>query len=228
MGKLYKQSPTSPSKHQLDQQFSYNSSAEMVDPNELTREFTADELALHSQYSNKTHMKVINLQRKDETQPVDLRIYHEKNHIYLCDVGRSVVEIYDLNGIFQRMINDSTISKFQPTAIAVASDGTVIIASHFNHCLYMYSPNDSHMGINHCSYKQFKLGTQGTLIHQFYQPAGIVIDYSNGYLYVCDRGNYRIQVIRPEGFCERVIHLFLNTKKKYPLDPIRIGIQKKI
>ncbi len=117
--------------------------------------------------------------------------------------------------------------KFQPTALAVGCDGTIILASHFNHCLHMYSPSDSQNTANRFSYKQFKFGAQGDQIHQFDHPAGIAIDHNDGCLYVCDRGNYRIQVIRPEGMCERMIKLYLNTrKKKCPLDPIRVAIQK--
>jgi 6-phosphogluconolactonase (cycloisomerase 2 family) len=170
-------------------------------------------------------MKLINLQVKDQTQPVDIHIHHETNKIYSCDVGRSVVEIYDINGTLLHVIDDSTMLKFQPTAIAIAFDETIIIASHFNHRLHMYSPNDSQNASNSYSYKQFKLGTPGDQIHQFYHPAGIAIDHKDGFLYVCDRGNYRIQVIRPEGICERVIELFVKDKKKIPLDVTRVAIQ---
>ena len=196
-----------------------------VDSNSFGRELTADESALNQRYTDKTQMKLINLQIKDQTQPVDLRIHHETNKIYSCDIGRSVVEIYDLNGTLLHVIDDSTMLKFQPTAIAIAFDETIITASHFNHCLHMYSPNDSQTAGNFYSYKQFKLGIPGSQLHQFYHPAGIAIDHTDGFLYVCDRGNYRIQVIRPEGVCERVIELFLNGKIKSQLDVTRIAIQ---
>ena len=55
-------------------------------------------------------------------------------------VGRSVVEIFDMYGKLQHVIDDQITSKFQPTAIAVADDGTIIVASHFQHRLHMYSP----------------------------------------------------------------------------------------
>jgi hypothetical protein len=132
-----------------------------------------------------------------------------------------MVEIFDFYGTLLHAIDDPTMLKFQPTAIVVAFDGTIIIGSHFNHCLHMYSPSET---LN-TKYKQFKLGTQGDQLHQFYHPAGIAIDHKDGYLYVCDRGNYRIQVIRPEGICERVIELFLNDKQKQALDVTRVAIQ---
>jgi hypothetical protein len=226
LGIFYKQPPSSPDKSEFDQKFKYNQSSASVDSNQLTRELTADELALNQRYSDKTCMKFINLPANDQTQPVDLRIHHETNKIYLCDVTRSIVEIYNINGTLEHMIDNSIMLKFQPTAIAVAFDGTIIIASHFNHCLHMYTPNDSKTEANLYSYKQFKLGTLGNQMHQFYQPAGIAIDPNDGYVYVCDRGNYRLQVITPEGLCQRVIELFLNHKKKHQLDPIRVAFQQ--
>jgi DNA-binding beta-propeller fold protein YncE len=187
---------------------------------------TANDLALNERYSDKTRIQVINLHEKEQAQPGDVCIDHVTNKIYLCDIGRSTVEIYDINRILQHVIDGSTMIKFKPTAITIAFDGTVIVASHFSHCLHMYSPKDSQSETNCYSYKQFKLGVQGSQIHQFTEPAGISLDSNDGYLYVCDRGNYRIQVIRPEGICERVIELFLNSRKKYQLDPVRVALQK--
>jgi hypothetical protein len=226
LGKFYKTPPSSPERNGLDQRFQYNQSTDSVDANQLTRELTADELALNPRYSDKTRIKFINLQVTDQTQPVDVRIHNDTNQIYSCDVGRSLVEIYDFNGTLQHVINNPSMSKFQPTALAVAFDETIIIASHFNHCLHMYSTHDSLNTTARFSYKQFKLGAPGNKIHEFYHPAGIAIDHKDGCLYVCDRGNYRIQVITPDGVCQRMIELFLNAKKKIPLDPIRVAIQQ--
>jgi DNA-binding beta-propeller fold protein YncE len=125
-------------------------------------------------------------------------------------------------------INDSVMNKFKPTAIAVAFDGTIIIASYFSHYLQMHAPNPTPNNENIYSYKLFKLGSPGIYIHQFQYPAGITIDQSDGYLYICDRGNFRIQVMNPDGICERVIELVLNSKKKQQLEPVRIAHQKKL
>ncbi|CAF0847375.1 unnamed protein product [Rotaria sp. Silwood1] len=225
LGKFYKQPPNSPNNNESGQDFNYNRMSNSVISNSIEYKITADDLALNERYSDKTRIQNINLQAYDQTQPVDISIHHEKNKIYLCDIGRSVVQIFDINGTLEHVINGKIMSKFQPTAIAVAFDGTLILASHFNHCLHMYLPNDTQNQSNCYSYKQFKLGTEGHQIHQFYNPAGITIDKSDGYLYVCDRGNYRIQVITPDGLCERIIELYLNDKKKYPLDPVRIALQ---
>ena len=138
-------------------------------------------------------------------------------------------------GKLQHVIDDQTTIKFQPTTIAVAYDGTIIVASHFNHRLHMYSPIDSQEneeknpdGNVHDGYRfqQYKLGSPGHDIHQFHHPAGIAIDYSDGYLYVCDRGNYRIQVMRPEGVCERVIELISRDQEVSHISPIQIAHQQ--
>lgn len=222
---MYKQPPSSPDGSGAAQQFQYNQAAARAAAHQVERELTADELALNQRYTAKTSMKSINLQVAEQTQPVDLRVHLETDEIYMCDVGRSVLEIYDINSALQHVIDSATMIKFQPTAVAVASDGTIIVTSHFHHCLHMYSPSDSRSSSNRYAYKQFKLGTYGDQLHQFHHPAGIAIDHKDGNLYVCDRGNYRIQVILPEGICDRVIQLFLNGKKKYPLDVIRVALQ---
>jgi len=165
---------------------------------------------------------LISLQNKNETQPIDLCLHHDSSTIYVCDVGRNVFEVFDMNGKLQHVIDDQTTKKFQPTSIAVAYDGTIIAASHFNHRLQMYSPDIE----ENYHYKQYKLGTPGHNIHEFYYPAGIAIDYHEGYLYVCDRGNFRIKVLRPEGVCERVIDLVSYDEKQSPIAPIQIAHQK--
>ncbi|CAF0760658.1 unnamed protein product [Adineta ricciae] len=196
---------------------------QLVDGNTLERELTADELALGGRYSNKARTQIIELQKKPQTQPVDVSIHHDTYTIYSCDVGRSVIEIFDMYGKLQHVIDDQTMVKFQPTAIAVAFDGTVIVGSHFNHRFHMYSPleptedesnpsNAKAQSIYH--YQQFKLGGPGSNLHEFQHPAGLSIDYNDGYLYICDRGNYRIQVLRPEGVCERVMELYLQEEEE--------------
>lgn len=185
-------------------------------------EVNADDLALERRYSDTTRTKSIGLQAIEQTQPVDVSVLNSTKRLYLCDVGRSLVEIFDMNGTLEHAINDSIMTKFQPTAIAVGCDGTIITASHFNHRLHMHYPEAT----KPYTYKQFKLGVEGNQIHQFYHPSGIVIDNDDGSLYACDRGNNRIQVITPEGLCVRVISLYLYGSKKYPMEPIRIALQR--
>lgn len=227
MGKFYKQPPSPADDTEFNRHFKYDDMASSYIPHQIERELTADELVLHDRYSDKERARCIKLTDTEQTQPVDLSIYHDTNKIYLCDVGRSIIEIFDINGVLQHVINDKVTSKFKPTAIAVAFDETIIAASHFNHCLHMYSHTDPKGEANRYSYKQFKLGTPGDQVHQFYCPAGITIDRSDGFLYVCDRGNYRIQAIKPEGVCDRMIQLRLNDKSKCQLDPVRIAIQQR-
>jgi DNA-binding beta-propeller fold protein YncE len=92
----------------------------------------------------------------------------------------------------------------------------------------MYSPdyNENEDACDVYRFKQYKLGSPGHGVHQFHYPAGIAIDFSDGYLYVCDRGNFRIQVMRPEGVCERVIDLISLDQKQLPVTPIQIAHQK--
>ncbi|CAF3919560.1 unnamed protein product [Rotaria sp. Silwood2] len=209
---------------------------ELTAANQLPREITADDLALNERYSNKLRTQIIDLQIKEHRQPIDVSIHHESYTLYSCDVGRSIVEIFDMYGKLQHTINDPATTKFQPTAIAVAYDGTVILGSHFHHCLHMYSPIDLHetedvaqneILQDEYHFKQYKLGSPGHDVHQFHHPAGIAIDFTDGYLYVCDRGNFRIQVMRPEGVCERVIELLTRDEEgECQISPMQITHQQ--
>ena len=225
---FYKQPPPQPPQEeeyyeeQEEEEVETDEPPQLVQDNSTPRELTTDELGLNERYSNKLRTQIIHLQPKDVTQPVDVCIHHETYTVYSCDVGRSVIEIFDMYGKLQHVIDDHTIIKFQPTSIAVTYDGTIIVASHFNHRLHMYSPENNET----YHYKQYKLGTPGHNIHEFFHPAGISIDPNDGYLYISDRGNYRIQVLRPEGVCERAIDLLSCDLKQTPISPIQIAHQK--
>ena len=224
MGKFYKQPPILSGEYGSDQGFEHVPTPNSVNSNRFLFELTADELSLCKRYSEKDHIKCVKLGTTVQTEPVDICIHHETNRIYLCDVGRSVVEIFDMNGELQHVINHSSMTVFQPTAIVVTLDGTIIIASYFNHCLHMYSPNDSSNNTNAYSYKQYRLGKAGKQLHEFDGPTGIAIDDNDGYIYVCDRGNCRIQVINTEGMCERVIELFSKDNRRCQMEPVRIAL----
>ena len=202
-----------------------------VGESQSPRELTGDELALSERYSNKLRTQIINLQTKDKTNPIGVCVHYDSYTLYLCDVGRSVVEIFDMFGKLQHTIDDPATIKLHPTAIAVAYDGTIIVASHFQHRIHMYSPVDLQDGsdaqnLYEYHFKHYRLGSLGYDLHQFHHPAGITIDFTDGYLYVCDRGNFRIQVMRQEGMCERVIELISNDEEERPIAPIQMAHQQ--
>lgn len=210
---------------------------QLVSADSTGRELTEEELALNERYSNKLRTQIIRLEHSDNTKVVDVAVHRESYVLFVCDTGRNRIEMFDFNGRLLYFLHDAMLSRFQPTAIAVADDGTIIIASHFSHRLHMYAPTEgqslpdvqSNVGNEGLEvgfyYQQFKLGSQGHDLHQFYHPAGITIDPSDGYLYVCDRGNSRITVLRPEGICERVIELILPGEEHHYSTPIQVACQ---
>lgn len=219
----------------VEQEVESNEAPKLVDASALARELTPDETVLNERYSNKLRTQIIPLQQNDRANPVDLALHHESYTIYSCDVGRSIVEIFDMYGKLQHTISDSTITKFQPTSIAVADDGTIILASHFHHRLHMYAPDyapENETSLQNQAYadcyrfQQYKVGSPGHDLNQFHFPAGITIDYNDGYIYVCDRGNFRIKVIRPEGICERVIELHSYDPSEYNIAPLQVALQQ--
>ena len=234
LGIFYKQSPSDceceQDTHYVEEEEVEDEPPQLVDAYQTARELTADELALNGRYSNKQSIRIVALQVKDQTHPVDVCIHHDTHLLYSCDVGRSVVEIFDLNGKLQHVIDDPTTIRLQPTSIAVAFDGTIIVASHFQHRLHMYSPvgnDDGYAQEYGYRFRQYKLGSPGHDAHQFHHPAGIAMDLNDGYLYVCDRGNYRIQVLKPEGICERVVDLVLQDEEETPAAPVQVALQRK-
>lgn len=232
LGVFYKQPPVDfPPEHETEyvEEEVEDEPPQLVNAYQSERELTADELALGGRYSNKQRVRSILLQNKDQTQTVDVCVHHDTHTMYSCDVGRSVIEIFDQNGTFQHVIDDPTTIKFQPTSIAVAFDGTIIVASHFQHRLHMYSPvqNENGYAQEHgYQFRQYKLGAPGHDVHQFHHPAGIAMDLNDGYLYVCDRGNYRIQVLKPDGICDRVVDLVLQDEAETPTNPIQVALQR--
>ena len=203
---------------------------QLVDTDQWARELTADELALIDRYSNKFRTQIIDLQKKDQTQPVDVTVHHESYTFYVCDVGRSIVEIFNFDGSLEHVIDDAIITKFQPSTIAVAHDGTFFVASTIHHQIQMYCPMVTEQDPNETNanadenfyYQQFKLGSPGSNLHQFSKPSGIAIDNTDGYLYICDRGNFCIKVMRPEGVCERTIELMVSDEHPYYCAPIQV------
>ena len=192
-----------------------------------------EEIGFYNRYSNPSTMQLIRLQDKPETQPIDIQLLNESNLIFICDVGRSIVEIFDFDGTLQHVIDNAIMKNFYPTALAVAFDGTIVISSFFTHSLLMYlkmeSVQDATETVPQLNfvYKQFQLGSHGHQIHQFNNPAGLTLDKETSYLYICDRGNLRIKVLTPRGVCERTIRLWLNTGKKVQLEPVSIALQPK-
>lgn len=207
---------------------------QLVDIDEDARELTAEEIAVIERYEDVTGTKLIPLQKKDKTKPVGVAVHYDTDAIYLCDVGRSLIEIYNLLGELENVIDDQIISNLAPSSIAVTDDGTIIVASESHHRLHLYAPtsytndNPSENDANNEEeyyYQQFKLGSNGTKLHQFQNPSGIAVDAEDGYIYVCDQGNFRIQVISPGGICERSIELIVNDEEPYFCAPIQIAHQ---
>lgn len=192
-------------------------------------DFSEEEKRFELRYKDRSSMKTIELQDRPLTQPTDLCVLKETKKIFVCDVGRSVIEIFDFQGNLEHVIDSPTMLNFFPTTLTVAFDGTIVSASYFTNGLLMYLQTDeAHQHFQRTSnlsydYKPYQLGSQGKLIHQFFQPGGITLDPSDSYLYICDRGNMRIKVLTPRGVCERTIELFDGNRTA--LEPISIAFQ---
>lgn len=111
-----------------------------------------------------------------------------KGHVYVSDCDNHRVQVFDKKGQFLRMFGSrgSEQSKLKrPMGVTVSQDGRHVFVSEYdNHRVSVYKTDGTYVS---------SFGHYGTKNGQFCYPVGLTFD-SNGFLYVCDQGNNRIQV----------------------------------
>lgn len=114
-----------------------------------------------------------------------------KGNVYLADYSNSAVRKYDLDsgsllGVVARS-GDEEHNLFHPTMIACNHDsGILYVADGDHNRIQMYDGDDAFVD---------NWGTFGTRTGGFDRPTGVAID-ADGYVYVADTGNHRIQVFK--------------------------------
>ena len=119
--------------------------------------------------------------------PYDLVQDHE-GRIYVTDCDNHRVQVFDKSGRFLHTFGSrgSEESKLKrPMGISLSGDGKHIFISEYdNHRVSVYKTDGMYVAA---------FGHYGTKKSEFCYPVGLAFD-SNGFLYVCDQGNNRIQV----------------------------------
>jgi PKD domain/NHL repeat len=112
-------------------------------------------------------------------------------HVYVADLNSRSIQKFDSNGNFITEWGSEGTGDGQfktPGGVAVDSSGNVYVADSGNKRIQKFDSNGNFIT---------KWGSEGTGDGQFSQPDGLAIDTKNGYVYVRDTYNKRIQVFAP-------------------------------
>ena len=117
-------------------------------------------------------------------QPTDLA-FDSQGNIYVCEYGNNRVQVLYPNGCYLRQFGSmSWLQKLeQPHGIHIAHD-CVYVSDHDNNCIAVFQLSGAFLT---------SFGKEGRGRGEFDNSKGIVLD-CNGFLYVCDWLNNRIQV----------------------------------
>ncbi len=117
----------------------------------------------------------------------------EHGNLYVCDCGNSRIHVLSNGGEYLRSFgcDGSGVNKLSgPCGIYVASQ-YVYVTNRGNHTISVYTTEGEHVTTFG------KRGSnEGDLIH----PCGVCVD-KDGFMYVCDHCNNRVQVFRSYCFC---------------------------
>ncbi|MBN1424547.1 PEGA domain-containing protein [Candidatus Fermentibacteria bacterium] len=129
-------------------------------------------------------------------EPRGMALSPSKQHLYVADPGCHTVWCIDAatGRLIRRLTEGSGQPLHQPTDVAVAEDGRVLVCDSGNHRLVWFNADGQWVET---------WGKRGDDQGMFRHPEGAAID-ENGAVYVADWGNNRIQVLAPKGAVLRV------------------------
>ena len=124
--------------------------------------------------------------------PQGVTVNNTTGMIYIADYVNNCVKVFDNTGKYLSRIGDNTgDGKMEcPHSLAIYENRILI-----SQVYYTWS-NTSYI-LNYQLDGKFisRIGRQGTADLEFRDPFGLTINQTNGDIYVCDRGNRRIQII---------------------------------
>ena len=117
--------------------------------------------------------------------PRSLAIHYKTGNIYIADRDNHRVQVFSCNGDYLFMFSEKM---NRPFGICI-SQNNVFVTQLDGHCINMYELEG----------KLIKsVGTGGNGEAQFKYPLGLDVSDRTNNIYVCDRGNHRIQILTEE------------------------------
>ena len=129
-------------------------------------------------------------------EPRGMGFSPEGRYIYVADPGCHTVWCFEIQTgrLLNKLRGDVDGQLHQPSDVAVARDGTVVVCDSGNHRLVWFSPEGAMIK---------SMGERGEQPGQFNHPEGVTLD-EDGTVYVADWGNNRVQVFASDGSLLRV------------------------
>ena len=137
--------------------------------------------------------------------PLGVTVDNKTGNIYVADQSNHCVKVFDSTGkyLFKFGDNIGEEKKYYPMGVAICGDR--ILITEYS-CILNYQLNGKFVS---------RIGRQGRGELEFNFPFGLTIDESNGDIYICDRNNYRIQILNKDFSFKSQ---FGNDKLKCPRD----------
>ena len=117
--------------------------------------------------------------------PSGIAIHYKTGNVYITDYSNERVQVFSCNGIYLFMFSEKM---NRPFGICI-SQNNVFVTQLDCHCINMYELEG----------KLIKsVGSEGNREAQFKYPLGLDVSDRTNNIYVCDRGNHRIQILTEE------------------------------
>lgn len=124
---------------------------------------------------------------RDGKMPKPINIFVDDENIFVADIKRQLVIVFDKNNEFVKVIGDG--KSFKPSDVLVV-DNKLFVTDLMNHQIHVYDKNTDK--------KLYSIGKRGSGDGELFQPTSIALSPDN-HLYVSETGNFRIQEFTLDG-----------------------------
>ena len=120
------------------------------------------------------------------SSPYGVAVHYQTGNIFVADKSNNRVQVFDKDGKYLYKFGDRDGAGKMNTPFCIAFyQNKVFVSQYGAGCLLVYDLNGTFLR---------QIGSQGNGEGQLKYPYGITINESNGDIFVCDRGNNRVQI----------------------------------